>query len=157
MPCSMLETPHVAIGAAIASKIPNPFIAIPLALISHLVMDQVPHWNPHSYTEIKTKGKISNNTKYLALVDVAISLGLGFWIASRALPDYKHAAVILICSFAAVFPDVIKSPYFLFKQRIGLMKKWVDFERSLQVETAFIPGMLIQVGVIILSLLWINS
>ncbi len=153
----MLETPHVAVGAAIAAKIPNPYIAIPLALISHIVMDQVPHWNPHSYTEIKTTGKISNKTKYLALADVAVSLGLGFWVASRFLPNYGHAVVILLASFASVLPDVIKSPYFLFKKRTGLIKKWVDFERSLQVETAFVPGMLIQIGVIILSLMWING
>ena len=151
----MLETPHVAVGAAIAAKIPNPYIAIPLALVSHLIMDQVPHWNPHSYTEIKTKGQISNNTKYLAIVDVAISLGLGFYIASRFLPDYKHAVVILAASFAAVLPDVIKSPYFLLGKRTGLVKKWVDFERSLQDETGFVPGMHIQIGVVIISLLWV--
>lgn len=151
----MLETPHVAIGAAIAAKIPNPFISIPLALVSHIVMDQVPHWNPHSYTEVQKHGKISNNTKYLAIIDVAVSLGLGFFIASKSLPDYNHALVILLSSFAAVFPDVIKSPYFLFKKRTGLIKKWVDFERSLQVETSFIPGMLIQIGVIIAALAWV--
>ncbi len=155
MAISMLETPHVAVGAAIAAKIPNPFISIPLALVSHLIMDQVPHWNPHSYTEVKTRGRISDNTKYLALVDVAISLGLGFYIASRFLPDYQHAVVILAASFAAVLPDVIKSPYFLLGKRTGLIKKWVDFERSLQVETGFVPGMLIQIGVILLSLLWV--
>ncbi|MBX4205880.1 hypothetical protein KW795_01650, partial [Candidatus Microgenomates bacterium] len=109
----MLETPHVAVGAAIASKIPNPFISIPLALVSHIVLDQVPHWNPHSYTEVQKHGKISDNTRYIALIDVAAALATGFFIASKSLPDTNHAIVILAASFAAVLPDLIKSPYLL--------------------------------------------
>jgi hypothetical protein len=151
----MLETPHVAVGAAIATKIPNPFISIPLALVSHIVMDQIPHWNPHSYTEVKTKGKISDNTRYLALVDVTAALALGFFAASRVMPDTHHATTIIFSSFAAVFPDVSKAPYFLLGKRSGLIKKWVDFERSLQVETSFWVGMLIQAIVIVACIAWI--
>ena len=49
----MLETPHVAVGAAIAASIPNPLIAIPLAFASHFALELVPHWNPHLNTELK--------------------------------------------------------------------------------------------------------
>lgn len=150
----MLETPHVAVGAAIASRIPNPYIAIPLALASHLIMDQVPHWNPHSYTEVKNHGKISSQTRLLALVDVGFALALGFFVASKAMPDTYHAGTIILACFASVLPDVSKAPYFLLGKRDGLLKKWVDLERSLQVETSFLPGMLIQAGVIIASLTW---
>ena len=151
----MLETPHVAVGAAIAVAIPNPFISIPLALASHLILDQVPHWNPHSYTEVKNHGKISDNTRYLALVDVAAALAIGFFVASRVMPDTYHAVTILLSCFASVAPDVSKAPYFLLGKRDGIMKKWVDFERSLQVETAFVPGMAIQFAIIAASLAWI--
>lgn len=151
----MLETPHVAVGAAIATKIPNPFIAIPLALASHFVLDMVPHWNPHSYTEVQKNGKISVNTKTFALIDVGIALVIGFAAAYHATPDFGHAATILIASFASVFPDVSKSPYFLFGVRDGLLKKWVDFERSLQAETTFIIGMSVQAVIVLASLWWI--
>lgn len=59
----MLETPHVLIGAAIATKVGNPFLAIPLAFASHFVLETVPHWNPHLNTETK-KIRTSDQKKY---------------------------------------------------------------------------------------------
>jgi hypothetical protein len=153
----MLETPHVAVGAAIATAIPNPFISIPLAFASHFILDKVPHWNPHSYTEIQRFGKISVNTKAIALVDVALALTTGFFIAFQALPSANHFTTIILASFASVLPDVSKSPYFLFGVRDGILKKWVDFERSLQVETTFKIGMIVQILVIAASLWWVFS
>ena len=152
----MLETPHVAVGAAIAVAIPNPFIAIPLAFASHFVLDIVPHWNPHSYTEVQKFGKISVNTKIIALVDAGLALGLGFFIASQ-VPSQSHFITIILASFASVLPDVSKSPYFLLGFRDGLLKKWVDFERSLQVETNFVVGMAVQILVIVAALIWISQ
>ncbi|HTK03413.1 MAG TPA: hypothetical protein VL401_01430 [Alphaproteobacteria bacterium] len=147
----MLETPHVAVGAAIAVAIPNPFIAIPLAFASHFVLDMVPHWNPHSYTEVQKFGKISVNTKIIALVDVGLALTTGFFIASHA-SSQGHFITILLASFASVLPDVSKAPFFLLGVRKGILKKWVDFERSLQVETGFWPGMIVQIIIILLAL-----
>ncbi len=148
----MLETPHVAVGAAIAVAIPNPFIAIPLAFASHFILDMTPHWNPHSYTEVQKYGQISINTKTLALIDVGLALTTGFFIASHVLPSQSHFITIILASFAAVLPDVSKSPYFLLGMRDGIIKKWVDFERSLQVETTFAVGMTVQLLIIAASL-----
>lgn len=154
----MLETPHALVGAAIASKIPNPFIAIPAALASHFILDRIPHWNPHSYTEVQNNGKISSFTTKVALVDVAVALTSGTLLSYSFLPDWKHAAVVFFSCFAAVLPDVAKSPYFLLGARKGIFKRWVDFERSLQVDTKkAIPGILTQAAVVGASLLWIVS
>ena len=62
----MLETPHVAVGAAIAVAIPNPYLAIPLALASHMILDHTPHWNPHFYTETKKFGKPTQKSTVFA-------------------------------------------------------------------------------------------
>ena len=43
----MIELPHAVVGAAIAAKVGNPALSLPLALASHFVLDLVPHWNPH--------------------------------------------------------------------------------------------------------------
>lgn len=152
----MLETPHVAVGVAIASKIPNPLISIPLAFASHFILDRIPHWNPHSYTEVQKNGHISKNTTIFALVDVGLSLILGFFVASKHLPDYSGAVVILLASFASVASDIVKAPYFLLGVKRGPIKKWVDFERSIQVETDNVfLGLSTQGAIIIASLWWI--
>lgn len=41
----MTATAHAIVGVAIATKFPNPWVALPLALISHFVCDKVPHWD----------------------------------------------------------------------------------------------------------------
>lgn len=154
----MLETPHVAVGAAIASKIPNPFIAIPLALASHFVLDRVPHWNPHFYTEMKKYGKPTRQSTYIAIADCSIALALGLFFAWHALPNVGNAVLVLICSLFSVLPDQIKTPFFFLpKVRKGWLKKWVTFERSLQVDTTFWPGLATQGMVIIAAIWWVFS
>lgn len=41
----MLSIAHGPTGAFIASKIPNPFVSAPLAVLAHLLEDRVPHWD----------------------------------------------------------------------------------------------------------------
>ncbi len=153
----MLETPHVAIGAAIATKIPNPLIAIPLAFVSHFVMEKVPHWNPHLVTETKKYGAPTQKSIVIIIIDVTMALALGSFIAWRALPDQKHAATIMLASFASVLPDLIESPYFFLKWRNDFLKKWLAFQKSLQVDTTPFWGLLTQVVTIAAVFLWLRN
>jgi hypothetical protein len=153
----MLETPHVAVGAAIAAKIPNPFIAIPLAFASHFIMEKVPHWNPHLVTETKKYGMPTKKSMIIIAVDVVLALVLGGYVAWRALPDTGHAITILLASFASVLPDLMESPYFFLKMRSKFIKNWLNFQKSLQVDTTFYWGMLNQALVILACLWWIRN
>src|SRR5689334_22883185 len=98
----MLETPHVAVGVAIASKFPNPWVAIPLSLASHFILDKVPHWNPHMYTETKKFGRPAKSSTTLALIDIGVAFVLGSSFAYSALPNYNLAILILACSLSSV-------------------------------------------------------
>ena len=154
----MLETPHVAVGAAIASKIPNPFIAIPLAFASHFLLDKTLHWNPHTYTETQKYGKPTKKTTMIATVDAVLALAVGSAIAASKLPDVNHSLVIFFASFASVLPDVIKSPFYYFNRHSGIIKKWVDLERKIQVETQNpVLGLTIQFIVIVVAFWWISA
>ena len=153
----MLETPHVAIGAAIATKFPNPFIAIPLAFLSHFVMEKVPHWNPHIVTETKKYGAPTKQSIMIIVIDVVAALVLGTFIASRALPDTKHAAVIMAASFASVLPDLIESPYFFLKMRSKFLKSWLTFQKSLQVDTTPFWGLVNQAITIAAVFIWLKN
>ena len=154
----MLETPHVAVGVAIATKFPNPWISIPLALASHFVLDKIPHWNPHLYTETQKLGKPSKKSTAIALVDIGSALVLGSSFATSALPDAGMAILILACSFSSVAPDVIKYPYYYFRLRPKWLVSWVKFERSMQVDAkSQFWGIVTQVLVIAASLWWIYT
>lgn len=151
----MLETPHVFVGAAIAAKIGNPLLAIPLALASHFVLDQIPHWNPHFYTETQKYGKPTKKSTSFAVIDLGLAGLSSIGLALMALPNVGSAALIFVCCLVSILPDLVKSPFFFLNLRPKFMKAYVAFERSLQVDISFVPGMITQFAVIFASLMWI--
>ena len=149
----MLETPHVAVGVALATQFPNPWVAIPLALASHFVLDKIPHWNPHMYTETQKFGKPTRISTSIALVDIGAALVLGSAFAAKAMPSAGSAVLILACSLSSVASDVIKYPYYYFKLRPKWLVWWVKFERSMQVDAKSVFwGILTQVAVTVVSI-----
>lgn len=154
----MLESPHVAVGAAIATKVVHPALAIPLAFGSHFVLDRIPHWNPHTFTETQKHGRPTNKTSLFAFADSLFALVIGFYFAYRALPNTNLAILVVTASFFSVLPDVSKIPYYYFNVKKGLLKKWVILERTLQVETKNIAlGLATQAALIAASAWWALS
>lgn len=151
----MLETPHVAVGAAIASKIPNPFISIPLALASHFILDISPHWNPHINREIKKFGKPTKESVTIIKADSVIALVLGSALAFHALPDVHQFANIMVCSFVAVLPDVVEAPYYFLGKKTTIIEKWIAWQKSIQNDVSPQLGLTIQTIVTLVSLFWV--
>ncbi|MDO8503416.1 MAG: hypothetical protein Q7S60_01870 [bacterium] len=151
----MIELPHTIVGAALAAKIGNPALALPLALASHFVLDMLPHWNPHLRTEKRTLGDIRPKTKRIVMIDVVVSIVVGVAIATTVLPDTKHFIVVLLGAFLAVLPDVLEGPYFFFNQRNKVVSRLLDFQKSLQFDVSFLPGVLTQIILSFAALWWI--
>lgn len=152
----MLETPHVVIAAAIATKVANPAISIPLAFASHFLLEKVPHWNPHINTEMKKDGRISDFSKKVITFDVITSLLVGFYIASFSLPDNIRFFTVIFTCFIAVTPDLIEAPYYFWgSKNIFIKNKWIPFKKSIQADTDIIPGLMTQLLIIIAAFYWI--
>ncbi len=148
----MLEFPHVLVGAAIATAIPNPAISIPLSLASHFVTDYFPHWNPHIHTEKKMHGRITNKTLTFLAVDAGLALVFGLWLAARSLPNNMQALNILLCCFASVVPDVAEIPYYFTKIKITWVEHLLRFQREHQWNVPFFWGLLSQLLVVLICL-----
>ncbi len=144
----MLETPHVALGLAIAVAIPNPLISIPLAFASHFALDIVPHWNPHINTEMKKFGKLTNPTLFIIAVDLALALILTIFIG-------KTNPYIYLASFMSILPDIAEGPYFLFGWRNKYLDIILRFQRSIQANANIFWGLLTQIIILVACLLWI--
>ncbi|MGD8743990.1 MAG: hypothetical protein PVJ52_00150 [Candidatus Woesebacteria bacterium] len=151
----MLETPHVVVGAAIATKIPNPYVSIPLAFASHFVLEKVPHWNPHLNTELGKYGKVTRKSRVIVTIDATLALLFGITIASRALPDTLHFLTIISACLFSILPDLVEAPYFFLGYRSERIKKWIGFQKSLQVDWDFLPGTLTQIITFVAALWWI--
>lgn len=150
----MLETPHVAAGAAIATKVGNPLLALPLALASHFLLDTVPHWNPHLNKELKSLGKVSKSSTILVTIDSFSAIGVGLLFASTA-PDMTKAITILAGAFLGVLPDVVEAPYYFLGQRNAAIEKFIKWQKSIQWDTNPIFGFATQILVIALSCWWV--
>lgn len=147
----MLETPHVALGTAIAVAIPNPLISVPLAFLSHFVLDMTPHWNPHLNTETKKYGRLTNKTLVIIGFDLACAFLLTIFI-------YKYGANnpnVLLGAFASILPDVVEGPYFLFGIKNKYLTIWMKFQKAIQADANVFWGLLTQIAVLVACYFWI--
>lgn len=105
----MTATGHALIGTVIAAKVPDPLVAIPLALASHLAADVLPHWDSG------THGREKNGNRLLteAVVDVLLGFALSYLTIAVFFPETNLAYVFVIILVAQGF-DWITAPYYIF-------------------------------------------
>lgn len=142
----MLELPHVLVGASIAIAVPYPQISLPLAFVSHFVLDLLPHWNPHP-------SRLTPNLIKLLIIDSGLSLLFGLAIASRFLPQWPRAAAVLACCFLAVVPDLVEIPYYFFKWKPPFLTRFTRSHTKIQNNAPLSVGIATQAAVITISLL----
>jgi hypothetical protein len=105
----MTATGHGIIGAVIATQVNNPFIAIPLAFVSHIAADAFPHW------DTGTNRKNKSHTVFFAhsFIDLSLSLVLPYLMVKNLFPQtdlfYLYTVVL-----ASQFLDWISVPYVFF-------------------------------------------
>lgn len=90
---------HVIAGSIIGITLANPLIALPLALTSHFAMDAVPHYGEDDKAPRGSK-------PYLAriLIDGVVSV---FFVTLIIGLKPSRAALIMLCAFMAVLPDLL--------------------------------------------------
>ncbi len=102
----MTATAHALVSAAIAAAIPNPSLALPLAFVSHFVMDAVPHWDFGTNWRTRTKTK----TGAVAIADTLLGFSLAYFLfAGKAEGSLLIAAMIM-----GNLPDWLEAPYYVF-------------------------------------------
>lgn len=111
----MTATGHAIIGAAIATQITNPFVALPVAFLSHFVCDKLPHWDV-----MTDKHKTKQLIVFESALDVLLSLFLVWLIFISAL-QFTNPLLLFASAFAAQLPDWLEVPYSIFKIKIPLV------------------------------------
>lgn len=101
----MTASNHVVAGALIAAAVPQAAIAIPLAFISHFIMDALPH-----YGDNDNHSWLNRHFKYVLVVDLAITV---LFLAALLIFQPAAWALLIICAVVAVSPDILWLPYFL--------------------------------------------
>ncbi len=142
----MILATHFIVGASVASLTASPELLVFTPLVSHFVLDSLPHWEYiDSLADLK-KNKIT------VTLDLLIGPLLIFaFTYSNAIPNTK-IAWILFGGLMGVLPDgIVFIEYFLFPKSIFL-KKFESFHRFFHSEKKLKIGVGLPLQVLIIFL-----
>ena len=105
----MTATAHTLVAGAIISKIPNPFISLPIVFVSHFVMDSIPHWDFGTNWRSRPK----RTTGIIAIAETLFGLGIAYALYGGTQP----LGILLTASILSILPDWIEAPWYLFFAR----------------------------------------
>jgi hypothetical protein len=150
---SMLLTPHVLVGMAIAKAVPNPVVAIPLALVMHFLGDKVPHWDFYSNTSREDRLKGWRPVAVMADFGLGIAVGLTFTLfAVWVRNDYSLAVRIFLCGIISVLPDALEAPHIFTNTKYRWVEKLTEVQKKMQTQAPLPWGLLTQAIVVALCL-----
>ena len=139
----MLSTPHLLVGGAIVTIIPNPLISFPLAFLSHFLFDYIPHWD----------FKISPRPKPLLAASIDYLLGLSILFITSI--DNINLGFIVFGGLLATLPDFIMASIRVLNTQ--LLNFWPlsilnNFHHKIQHRVDFFWGSVFSVITIIISI-----
>lgn len=102
----MTATAHALVAGAIVQAFPAPGISVPLAFVSHFVMDFVPHWDFGTNWRDRPK-KI---TGLLASAETILGITLAYFVFREKAPLVPLFATII----ASELPDWLEAPWYMF-------------------------------------------
>jgi hypothetical protein len=120
----MTATAHALVSAAIARAVPNPYLAIPLAITSHFIMDAVPHWD----IGVQWRTRSKTMTGALAIGETVLGITLAYFLFRGKV----EPPLLLSTMFAGELPDWLEAPWYIFfakKNKSGVSKKAGFWER----------------------------
>lgn len=132
---------HAVIGATIAYKINNPYLAGSLSVISHFLCDMIPHWDLGTFW--RNRPKII--TGILAIIETVIAV-LGTYIVFNKL--VPSASLLMISIFFSLVPDWLEAPYFMFKKAPKFFYYVYKFQSYVHMRLKAPAGIFTQIAVV---------
>jgi hypothetical protein len=144
----MTATAHALIGVTIAAAVHNPALAIPLAILSHIPCDLVPHWDAGTHFAKKSGRQLFGE----ALLDVIISVVSAVLLLKLVFPD---VALLygLIMAFAAQFLDYLAAPYYMFHLHVQPFTFVNNFQKKINNRLDKPWGIVTQAAVVLLCII----
>ena len=136
----MTATAHALVGGAIAASISNPALGLPLAAISHPILDMIPHWDLGIGWRKKNKVTLFAES----VLDLVLGIILAFFIFGRSIdPIY-----FLSCVFFSEIWDILMMPYLLFKWNFPPFSTAYKLQHKIQSNVKLPWGILTQAATV---------
>jgi len=149
----MYLTVHSASALVIAKFIPHPLVALLVGLVSHFVLDAIPHGDEHLAPSHFTRQRVIKRMLGATLLDGIIMIFLLLiYVATTPLNSYYTLGAAVIGS---LLPDLIQAIYLIFSPR--WLKWFNNFHEAIhnfsKHQLPWVQGMLVQ-GMV-LAALWL--
>jgi hypothetical protein len=143
----MFLTVHGAIGIIIGQNVQNPFLAFIIGLVSHYLLDLIPHGD----TKAPTKWKNPIHVGFAALIDIFILIIFLLWLGTKVQIINLNTA----CAFlGAVLPDFLQGFYFISNKKIfkkhQAFHNFFHFLIAEKFEWKFYQGLIFQIIIFII-------
>lgn len=102
----MLSISHSLTGAFIASKLPSPWLFIPLIFLSHYLEDWIPHWDMG--TGLSNGSRSPRTALLLEISELAVTFGLVYWFWQAGSASLNSTA--WMGAFVGLVPDFLEAP-----------------------------------------------
>ncbi len=148
----MLTFAHILLGAAIGKYFQNLWLVIPIAFLSHYVLDLIPHYKMPKIESFQNNGLKGINIKELAiksaepLIGIILTFYLAFYYSEYTLP-------MIIGAFFAWLPDFFVFIDWKYESRFA---RFIHnrFSKTHK-HTTFAKGIIPQIVVAIVAVIWI--
>ncbi len=131
----MIITPHLLVGAAIGAKVKNFGWIIVLALLSHFVLDKIPHWDYGKKIEELPRdhefGRIVFRFMVKTCIDGLVGLIILFFVLlQKNMIRVEYLTPILVGIIVSLLPDFILAASKLLIYKSKLAKTYIEFHRK---------------------------
>ena len=131
---------HAIFGSLIAVTVSEPLIAIPLSLVSHFLMDIIPHYGEDPKAPRGSRPYYISIAADATLTILVLLLFLSF--------HPVHAQLLIVCAFVAISPDLLW-PLALFIKKRGPIWETFKFHKNIQNESR--SGIYVEIGWFIIT------
>ncbi len=146
----MLATAHTLVSAVIITKVPLAYLSLPLVLISHYILDLVPHWDTGTGL---TKGLKTKKTAFWeTILDLIVGGSLVFFFFQM---NKEFSALLWFAVVLGITPDLIEFPALFLNKRPRFIKRVIQFHDRCH-QRAKLPWGLIPQIILILIILFLN-
>ena len=146
---------HVLLGALIGLKFNSLTIIVVIGILSHFIIDMIPHWDGNFNKNKFYLFGIADLDKerlYLSIFDIILSVSLLLF-----LYQYLDSWVVIFAALMAVSPDIANLAYLTKLKRNKHYLGFLKFHSKIQRDTGIKKGLIIQMifAIILIILLFI--
>ena len=131
----MIITPHLILGAAIGAKIKHLGWIIVLGILSHVILDKIPHWDYGQKIEKLPRNKTYKKILFITLFKMVIDGLIGliivlFVIWQKNMIKVEYLIFILVGILASLLPDFLLGAAKLSYHKFKFSKSYANFHHK---------------------------